>query len=49
MAHRDQIIIQEVEYHNEYKATLVVRKTSKGLFLYYVIGIKKEARTPRES
>lgn len=34
---------------NLYRATLVVRKTSKGLFLYDVINIKKEASTPHES
>lgn len=34
---------------NLYKATLVVRKTSKGLFLYDVVNIKKEASTPLES
>lgn len=34
---------------NQYKATLVVRKTSRGLFLYDVINIKKEASTPLKS
>ena len=34
---------------NEYKSTLVVRKTLKGLFLYDVLDIKKEASTPLES
>lgn len=34
---------------NQYKATLVVRKTARGLFLYDVIDIKKEASTPLES
>ena len=34
---------------NLYRATLVVRKISKGLFLYDVINIKKEASTPHES
>lgn len=34
---------------NVYHATLVVRKTSKGLFLYDVINIKKEASTPLKS
>lgn len=34
---------------NNYKATLIVRKTTKGLFLYDLINIKKEASTPLES
>lgn len=34
---------------NYYSATLVVRKTIKGLFLYDMINIKKEASTPLES
>lgn len=34
---------------NQYKATLLVRKTEKGLFLYDIINIKKEASTPLES
>lgn len=34
---------------NEYKATLVVRKSLKGLFLYDILDIKKEASTPLES
>ena len=34
---------------NRYRATLVVRINSKGLFLYDVIDIKKEASTPLES
>ncbi len=34
---------------NFYSATLVVRKTIKGLFLYDMINIKKEASTPLES
>lgn len=34
---------------NRYKATLLVRKTEKGLFLYDIINIKKEASTPLES
>ena len=37
---------EEQERWNQYRATLVVRKTSKGLFLYDIIDIKKEARTP---
>ena len=37
------------ERFNQYKATLVVRKTSKGLFLYDLLDIKKEASTPHES
>lgn len=40
---------EKVERFNQYKATLVVRKTAKGLFLYDVIDIKKEASTPFES
>lgn len=31
---------------NQYKATLLVRRTNKGLFLYDVLDIKKEASTP---
>ena len=34
---------------NIYRATLVVRITPRGLFLYDVINIKKEASTPLES
>lgn len=34
---------------NYYIATLVVRKTINGLFLYDMINIKKEASTPLES
>lgn len=34
------------ERWNQYKATLVVRKTEKGLFLYDIIDIKKEASMP---
>ena len=34
---------------NKYKATLIVRRTTQGLFLYDVIDIKKEASTPLES
>lgn len=34
---------------NYYKATLVVRKTNKGLYLYDIINIKKEASMPLES
>lgn len=34
---------------NKYKATLVVRRTLKGLFLYDIIDIKKEASTPLRS
>ena len=33
---------------NRYIATLIVRKTEKGLFLYDIINIKKEASTPLE-
>lgn len=34
---------------NYYIATLVVRKTTNGLYLYDIINIKKEASTPLES
>lgn len=34
---------------NQYRATLVVRITPKGLFLYDLVDIKKEASTPLES
>ena len=34
---------------NKYKAVLVVRKTDKGMYLYDMINIKKEASTPLES
>ena len=34
---------------NVFKATLVVRKSMKGLFLYDVVNIKKEASKPHES
>ncbi len=34
---------------NDYTATIVVRINEKGLFLYDIINIKKEARKPRES
>lgn len=34
---------------NIYKATLIVRKSVKGLFLYDIINIKKEASKPLES
>lgn len=34
---------------NYFIATMVVRINDQGLFLYDIINIKKEARTPRES
>ncbi|MBD5509592.1 MAG: hypothetical protein HDR05_16540 [Lachnospiraceae bacterium] len=34
---------------NCFTATMVVRINDQGLFLYDIINIKKEARTPRES
>lgn len=40
---------EEQKRLNQYRATLVVRKNSKGLFLYDVVNIKKEASTPLES
>lgn len=40
---------EKEERLNQYKATLVVRITPKGLFLYDVLDIKKEASTPLES
>lgn len=40
---------EKEERLNKYKATLVVRKTASGLFLYDIIDIKKEASTPLES
>lgn len=39
---------EDVRY-NEYRATLVVRKTLRGLYLYDILDIKKEASTPLES
>lgn len=39
---------EKQERLNEYRATLIVRKTAEGLFLYDVIDIKKEARKPLE-
>ena len=38
-----------VERKNVYGATLVVRKTEQGMFLYDMINIKKEASMPLES
>lgn len=40
---------EETVRQNAYNATLVVRKTQKGLFLYDMINIKKEASTPHKS
>ena len=40
---------EENERLNYYKATLIVRKTTKGLFLYDIVNIKKEASTPFKS
>lgn len=40
---------EEAVRYNAYRATLVIRKTSKGMFLYDMINIKKEASTPLES
>ena len=40
---------EEVERKNVYGATLVVRKTQQGMFLYDMINIKKEASMPLES
>ncbi len=40
---------ENVERQNRYKATLVVRKKEKNLFLYDIVDIKKEASTPLES
>lgn len=39
---------EKIERLNRYKATLVVRKTPQGLFLYDVLDIKKETSTPLE-
>lgn len=39
---------QEIRW-NFYVATLIVRINDQGLYLYDIINIKKEARTPRES
>ena len=39
---------QEIRW-NFYAATIIVRINDKGLYLYDIINIKKEARTPRES
>lgn len=35
--------------YNNYNATMIVRINDNGLFLYDIINIKKEARTPQES
>ena len=40
---------EKVERKNIYRATLVVRKTEHGMFLYDMINIKKEASKPHES
>lgn len=40
---------EEMERKNVYEATLVVRKTQQGMFLYDMINIKKEASMPLES
>lgn len=40
---------EKEERINIYKATLVVRNSMKGLYLYDVINIKKEASTPHRS
>lgn len=40
---------EKEKYINIYRATLVVRNSLKGLFLYDIINIKKEARTPLKS
>lgn len=37
---------EKMERFNEYKATLVVRKTSNVMYLYDILDIKKEASTP---
>lgn len=37
---------EENERYNKYKGTLLVKKNNRGLFLYDVIDIKKEARNP---
>lgn len=37
---------ESIGHYNVYKTTLVVRKTPKGLYLYDVINIKKEASKP---
>lgn len=39
----------EMARENLYLATLVARKTEKGLYLYDIVDIKKEASTPLES
>lgn len=39
---------EDVERKNVYGATLVVRKTEQGMFLYDMINIKKEASMPLE-
>ena len=40
---------EKEERINVYKATLVVRNSMKGLFLYDIVNIKKEASKPLES
>ena len=37
---------EQEERLNIYKATLVVRSSMKGLFLYDIVNIKKEASKP---
>ena len=39
---------EQEERLNIYKATLVVRSSMKGLFLYDIVNIKKEASTPHK-
>ena len=40
---------QDGEYRmNYYEATIIVRLNDKGLFLYDVVNIKKEARKPTD-
>ncbi len=40
---------EEVERMNIYSAVLVVRLTERGMYLYDMVNIKKEASTPHES
>ena len=39
---------EDVVRWNDYRATVIVKINDRGLFLYDIIDIKKEASTPRE-
>lgn len=44
-----QVECEKEVYRNYFVATMVVRINDQGIYLYDIINIKKEARTPRES